>query len=63
LRGSPPVLCGNNPRAKTFTNCTFTGGANLQDPDKSVTFTNAGTFDRASLKASDLGSRFTILRA
>jgi hypothetical protein len=62
-QGSPAVLCGNNPRAKTFTNCTFTGGANLQDPDKSVTFTNAGTFDRASLKASDLGSRFTILRA
>jgi hypothetical protein len=59
---APRVNCDDNPRAKTFTNCTFTGGASLNDPDKSVTFTNAGTWDRASLLASDLGSRFTLTR-
>jgi hypothetical protein len=59
---SPTVECGNNPRAKTFTNSSFTGAAVLNDPDKSVTFTNAATFDRESLRLSDLGSRFTLQR-
>ncbi|HEY1191395.1 MAG TPA: hypothetical protein VGE74_27420, partial [Gemmata sp.] len=59
---SPVCQCGNNPRPKTFTNSTFTGGAALLDPDKSVAFTNPATFDRASLAASDLGSRFSLQR-
>jgi hypothetical protein len=59
---SPRIECGNNPRAKTFTNHSFTGGAVLSDPDKTVVMTNAGTWDRASLAASDLGARFTLTR-
>lgn len=62
--GQPPprVECGNNPRAKTFTNSSFTGGAVLWDPDKTVTFTNAATFDHASLMASHLGKRLSLTR-
>ncbi len=59
---APRIECGNNPRAKTFTNTTITGGAILNDPDKTVTFTNAAQFDRESLKASDLGARPIIQR-
>lgn len=59
----PPVIdCSQNPRTKTFTNCTFTGGASLNDPDKSVTFSNSGTWDHASLMRSHLGKRLTLQR-
>lgn len=61
--GGPVCQCGNDPRPRTFTNSTFVGGAPLRDPDKTVTFTNQATFDRASLAASDLGARFTLQRA
>lgn len=59
---APVCECTNDPRGRTFTNCTFTGGARLNDPEKSVTFTNAGTWDRASLAVSDIGARFTLQR-
>lgn len=62
LGGGPTCQCGNDPRPRTFTNSTFTGGAALRDPEKTVTFTNAATFDRAALAASDLGARFTLQR-
>jgi hypothetical protein len=43
--------CANDPRARTFTDSTFTGGAVLSDPDKTLTETNAGTWDSASAAA------------
>ncbi len=58
-----PVLdCSCDPRAKTLTNATFTGGARLYDPSKTVTLTNPMSMDRASLAASDLGAVFSIQR-
>ena len=51
-----------DPRARTVTNHSVTGGAVLNDPDGTVTFSNGGTWDRLSLKQSDLGPRFTLLR-
>jgi hypothetical protein len=60
---SAPILeCSNDPRAKTITNHTFTGGAALNDPDGTTVWSNAGTWDEASLTASDIGARFTLLR-
>ena len=60
---SAPILdCSVDPRAKTLTNSTFTGGAQLYDPNKTVTLTNPMSIDRASLAASDLGPVFTIQR-
>jgi hypothetical protein len=60
----PPTLdVTGDPRAKTITNGSFTGGAVLIDTDKSVTFTNPLTFDRASLSGSDLGARMTLTRS
>ncbi|AWM38128.1 hypothetical protein GobsT_37790 [Gemmata obscuriglobus] len=61
-QASPTCVCDNDPRPRTFASASFTGGAALRDPDKSVTFTNPATFDRTSLKASDLGSRFSLQR-
>ena len=61
-RDPPVVECGNNPRAKTFTNASFTGGAALNDPDKTVTWSNAFTFDHASLMRSNLGKRYSLQR-
>jgi hypothetical protein len=65
-QGNPqniPVLdLTTDERARTATNGSFTGGARLLDPDKSLTMSNAFTFDRESLKNSDLGARFSILR-
>lgn len=56
--------CSQDPRARTFTNCSFTAGAILNDPSKSITFTNAGTWDSASLAASatSIGTNFTLQR-
>lgn len=62
-RPAPVVDCSPDPRPRTFTDHTFTGGAVLRDPNKSVTFTNAGTWDRESLAASDLGARMTLTRS
>jgi hypothetical protein len=65
-RGYLPAVCdcGPDPRARTFTNHTFTGGSVLNDPNKTVTMTNPGTWDQASLAESVLGSgQFTISRA
>lgn len=56
---SPVVNCDSDPRARTFTNATFTGGAVLNDPDATVTRTNPFQFDRLSLRLSDLGPRPT----
>ena len=51
-----------DPRAKTITNGEFTGGAVLYDPDGTVVFSNAQTWDRASLRDSEVGPRFTFTR-
>lgn len=59
---APQLECGNDPRARTITNGTFTGGAILHDPDKLTTWSNPLNFDRASMAASDVGSRFTLAR-
>lgn len=59
---SPVVDCTDNQFARTFTNHSFTGGAALYDGNNTVAFTNAGTWDRASLNNSDLGTRFLIQR-
>jgi hypothetical protein len=61
-QASPAIDCSLDSRARTWTNLSFTGGAALNDPDKTTTWTNAGTFDRESLAASDLGSRFSLQR-
>lgn len=61
-QAAPTLTFANDPRARTITNHTVTGGAALLDPDKTVTFTNAGTWDRASLGASDFGLRFSLQR-
>ena len=60
---NPRVDCSRDPRAKTITNGTFTGGGYLVDPDSTVTMSNAQTWDRASLAASDLGARFNLLKS
>ncbi len=58
-----PVLdCSRDPRTRTLTNGTVSGGAKFFDPDKLVTFSNAITTDRASLVVSDFGARFTMSR-
>jgi hypothetical protein len=60
---SPIMDFSADQRARTVTNHTFTGGAALRDPDNTTTWTNAGTWDRASLAASDLGARFSLLKS
>lgn len=68
FRGQPDARqvanldCTTDPRALAFTNCTFTGGAYINDKNNRVAFTNPGTFDAASLAASQLGTRFLIQR-
>jgi len=66
-QGNPqtdPVLdFSNDSRARTITNCTFTGGGYLLDPDKTITFSNAGTWDAASLSLTNFGPRFSLLRS
>ena len=58
-----PVLdCSYDPRAKVLTSASFTGGAKLFDPSKTVTMTNPIAMDRASLATSDLGAVFFIQR-
>lgn len=57
------LQCANDPRAKTITNGSFTGGAVLNDPYKTlVNWPNAYTFDSVSLAASNLGPKFTLTR-
>ena len=58
----PVVDCALDPRDRTFTNGSFTGGAALLDPDKTTTWSNALTWDEASLHASILGTRYNLLR-
>ena len=48
----------------TFTDHTFVGGAVLNDPNKRLTFTNAGTWDTASVRASNFGNgQFSLKRS
>jgi hypothetical protein len=54
--------CANDPRAKTITAGSFTGGAVLHDPFKTTTWTSAQTWDAPSLAASSLGPKFTLTR-
>lgn len=58
----PRLDFSEDPRARTITNGSFTGGAVLWDPSKSTTWSNAFTYDHASLVASHLGARLTLLR-
>lgn len=60
---APRMDFSEDPRARTITNHTVTGGAILWDPDKTLTFSNAGTWDAKSLAASNLGARFSLLRS
>lgn len=60
---NPVCDCSLDPRAKTITNGSFTGGAVLNDPDNVTTWSNALTWDRASLAASDIGARFSLLKS
>lgn len=59
---APVLECANDPRAKTITNGTITGGAVLHDPLGLVAMSNPLNFDRASLAVSDLGAQFTLTR-
>ena len=58
----PTMDFSGDARSRTVTNHAFTGGAVLLDPDNTTTWSNAGTWDRASLAASDLGARFSLLK-
>ncbi len=61
-QSAPIVDCSEDPRTKTFTNHTFIGGSCLNDPNKTTVWSNAGTWDQASVDASTLGSRYSLLR-
>ncbi len=65
-QGNPqtdPVLdFSNDTRARTITNGSFTGGSSLLDPDKTTVWSNAQTWDSASLALSQLGPRFSLTR-
>lgn len=61
-RQPPFIDCSLDPRAKTVTNGTITGGARVNDPDGTVTMSNPLTSDAASLATSDWGQRFTFTR-
>lgn len=61
-QNAPQLECANDPRAKTLTNGTFTGGAVFHDPNKSVTMSNPISTDRATVLASDFGARYTMTR-
>ncbi len=65
FRGPKSKLeCGNDPRGRTITDHTFTGKAVLSDPDKSVTWTNAGTWDNDSAKLATFGvGQFSLKRS
>jgi hypothetical protein len=60
--GVPKFDLSHDPRACTITNHSVLGGAVYNDPDGVGVWTNAGTWDQASLDASTLGARFTLLR-
>ncbi len=60
---APTLNCSLSPAPRTITNGSFTGGAPFNDPQKTVTMSNAFTFDAASLAASNFGERFSILRS
>ncbi len=49
-------------RARTITNHSVTGGAKFLDPDQTTVWSNGGAWDAASLAASEIGQRFTLLR-
>jgi hypothetical protein len=51
-------------RARTLTNGTFTGGAAINDPAKTITLTNPVNTDQASLAKHVLSlAPFTLTRA
>jgi len=52
----------SDPRSRTVVNHTVTGGASLHDPDRTITFTNPGTWDSSSVQASHFGTRFQLHR-
>lgn len=56
------VDCSLNSLARTFTNSSFIGGSQLNDPNKTVTLTNPAQFDKASLAVSTIGETFTLQR-
>ena len=63
-RQTDPVLdFSNDPRPRTVANHSFTGGSSLLDPDKTITFSNAGAWDAASQALSNFGARFNLLRS
>lgn len=53
---APVCDCSADPRARTFTNGTFVGGAVLNDPNNTVIMTNPLVFDGASATASNFGN-------
>jgi hypothetical protein len=59
---APKLDFSADPRNRTITNGSFTGGAVLNDPEKTTTWSNAFTFDALSLAASNLGARFSLTR-
>jgi hypothetical protein len=59
----PTLNLSTNPSSRTITNGTFTGGGAIIDPNKTSTWSNAFTFDQASLNNSALGERFSVLRS
>ncbi len=65
IRGEQSVLdCSRDLRTRTATNLTVTGGAQLLDPFKTITFSNAFATDAKSLAVANLGnSPFSLQRS
>lgn len=58
---APTVDCRDNQRARTFTDCTFKGGAAFLDTNNTVTRTNAMQMDKSSFQVSEFTGAVTIV--
>ena len=64
FRGGDSILdASRDVRTRTLTNGSFTKGASLRDPYKTITFTNAIALDRETLSQCDFGESFSIQRS
>jgi hypothetical protein len=59
----PTLDLSLNPSSRTITNATFIGGAAINDPAKTSTWSNAFAFDQSSWNNSTVGRTFNVLRS
>jgi hypothetical protein len=62
-QNAPKMECSLDPRDKIMTVLSFMGGAVLSDPDEVTEWVTPGEWDAASVLASNIGSRYYLLRA